>query len=64
MLQAEIVSVTQLVEARQGRGGVFWDGPYTPEEAARIVRLGDAEQIPFAEFSARHRGEKIGRAHV
>ena len=59
MPQAKVVGVTQIVEARQGRGGVFWDGPYTPEEAARIVRLGASEQIPFDAFSARQIGEKF-----
>jgi hypothetical protein len=50
----EVVSITQTVEMRLGRGGVFWDGPYLPDEAARIVRLGEEERSSFGAFAGRH----------
>ena len=54
-----VVSITQAVETRLGRGGVFWDGPYSPDEAVRIVRLSEEERSSFGAFAARHVDERF-----
>jgi hypothetical protein len=54
-----VVSITHYVEMRLGRGGVFWDGPYSPDEAARIVRLSEEKRPSFGAFSARHIDERF-----